>query len=98
MADISKRLDKAEKYLQRGKPDAALEEYLGILEEEPKNDQVRQTAADLCLALGRGGEAASLLSYLFDDEVAEGDVARGTGCPLPRRQRLVARRIVGTTE
>jgi diguanylate cyclase (GGDEF)-like protein len=78
MADISKRLDKAEKYLQRGKPDAALEEYLGILEEEPKNDQVRQTAADLCLALGRGGEAASLLSYLFDDEVAEGDVARGT--------------------
>jgi len=77
MADISKRLDKAEKYLQRGKPEAALEEYLGILEEEPKNEQVRQTAADLCLALGRGGEAASLLSYLFDDEVAAGESARG---------------------
>src|SRR5215472_9384495 len=77
MADISKRLDKAEKYLQRGKPEAALEEYLGILEEEPKNEQVRQTAADLCLALGRGSEAASLLSYLFDDEVAAGESARG---------------------
>jgi len=77
MADISKRLDKAEKYLQRGKPEAALEEYLAILEEEPKNEQVRQTAADLCLALGRGGEAASLLSYLFDDEVAAGESARG---------------------
>jgi diguanylate cyclase (GGDEF)-like protein len=77
MADISKRLDKAEKYLQRGKPEAALEEYLAILEEEPKNEQVRQTAADLCLALGRGGEAASLLSYLFDDEIAAGENARG---------------------
>ena len=32
MADISKRLDKAEKYLQRGKPEAALEEYLSILD------------------------------------------------------------------
>jgi len=33
MADISKRLEKAEKYLQRSKPEAALEEYLDILAE-----------------------------------------------------------------
>ena len=46
MADISKRLDKAEKYLQRGRPEAAVEEYLSILEDDPKNEQVRQTAAD----------------------------------------------------
>lgn len=77
MADISKRLDKAEKYLQRGKPDAALEEYLSILEDEPRNDQVRQTAADLCLALGRGAEAASLLSYMFEQEVEAGDSGKG---------------------
>jgi diguanylate cyclase (GGDEF)-like protein len=77
MADISKRLDKAEKYLQRSKPEAALEEYLGILDEEPGNDQVRQTAADLCLALGRGSEAATLLSHLFEQEAHAGDTAKG---------------------
>jgi diguanylate cyclase (GGDEF)-like protein len=77
MADISKRLDKAEKYLQRGKPEAALEEYLSILEDEPKNEPVRQTAADLCLALGRGPEAAQLLSSLFEQEAEVGDVAKG---------------------
>jgi diguanylate cyclase (GGDEF)-like protein len=77
MADISKRLDKAEKYLQKSKPEAALEEYLGILDEEPRNDQVRQTAADLCLALGRGNEAATLLSHLFEGEIQAGDGAKG---------------------
>jgi diguanylate cyclase (GGDEF)-like protein len=77
MADISKRLDKAEKYLQKGKPEAALEEYLGILDDDPGNDQVRQSAADLCLALGRGSEAATLLSHLFDQEVQAGDSAKG---------------------
>ena len=77
MPDISKRLDKAEKYLQRGKPEAALEEYLAILEDEPRNEPVRQTAADLCLALGRGNEAATLLSSLFEQEAEVGDVAKG---------------------
>lgn len=77
MADISKRLDKAEKYLQRGKADAALDEYLAILHDDPRNDQVRQTAADLCLALGRGPEAASLLSTIFEQEVEVGDTAKG---------------------
>lgn len=77
MADISKRLDKAEKYLQKGKPEAALEEYLSILDDDPDNDQVRQSAADLCLALGRGGEAASLLSHLFEQEAHAGDTSKG---------------------
>jgi diguanylate cyclase (GGDEF)-like protein len=77
MADISRRLDKAEKYLQRSKPEAALEEYLAILDDDPNNDQVRQTAADLCLALGRGSEAANLLSHLFEQEARAGDSAKG---------------------
>src|SRR5262249_45703559 len=77
MADISKRLDKAERYLQKGKPEAALEEYLSALEEDPRNDQVRQTAADLCLAVGRGNEAASLLSYLFEQEAEANETAKG---------------------
>src|SRR5262245_7252500 len=77
MADISKRLDKAERYLQKGKSEAALDEYLAALEEDPRNGQIRQTAADLCLAVGRGSEAASLLSYLFEQEAEENEIAKG---------------------
>jgi diguanylate cyclase (GGDEF)-like protein len=78
MADISKRLEKAEKYLQRSKPEAALEEYLAILDEEPKNDHVRQTAADLCLALDRRSEAAELFSGLFEQEFESGETSKGS--------------------
>ncbi len=77
MPDISKRLEKAEKYLQRAKPEAALEEYFRILEDDPDNEQVRQTAADLCMSLGRNNEAATLLSYLFDEEVRAGESSKG---------------------
>ena|SRR5579863_4769400 len=73
MPDISKRLEKAEKHLQKGRSEAALEEYLAALDEDPKNDQVRQTAADLCLACGRKSEAASLLTYLLEQQVTSGD-------------------------
>jgi GGDEF domain-containing protein/tetratricopeptide (TPR) repeat protein len=78
MADISKRLDKAEKYLQRSKPDAALEEYLSILKDEPRNTQVQQAAADLCLALDRRYEAAELFSSLFEQEFEAGESAKGS--------------------
>ena len=78
MADISKRLEKAEKYLQRSKPEAALEEYLNILDDEPRNEQVRQAAADLCLALDRRSEAADLLSSLLELEFEAGESAKGS--------------------
>jgi len=73
MPDISKRLEKAERYLQKGRPEAALEEYLAALDEDPRNDQVRQTAAELCLRCGRNSEAASLLSTLLDEQVTVSD-------------------------
>jgi len=76
MSEIAKRLEKAERYLQKGKPDSALEEYLAILSEDPKNDSVRQTAADLCLSVGRETDAADLLSDLFDHCASVGDAAR----------------------
>ena len=76
MADISKRLEKAGKLLQKGKVDSALEEYLSILDVDPGNDKVRHTAADLFLQINRTDEAASLLSELFDRELAMGDNAR----------------------
>ncbi|HYL91942.1 MAG TPA: tetratricopeptide repeat protein, partial [Alphaproteobacteria bacterium] len=77
MADNSKRLEKADKLLQKGKADAALDEYLAILEDEPKNDKVRQTAADLCLAVGRNREGSALLSRLFEQEIDSGEVHKG---------------------
>jgi diguanylate cyclase (GGDEF)-like protein len=76
MPDISKRLEKAEKFLQKGRQDAALEEYLAALQEDPGNEQVLQTSADLCLALSRGTQAAELLTTLFDRQAAGGDPVR----------------------
>src|SRR5512142_3039015 len=76
MPDITRRLEKAEKYLQKGKPDAALEEFMAALEEDPRNDAVRQKAADLCVTLNRQGDAYLLLSELFAQEAGRGDAAR----------------------
>jgi tetratricopeptide (TPR) repeat protein len=76
MADIQKRLEKAEKYLQKGKQEDALEEYLSILEDDPNNDAVRQSAADISLSLDRNDEAMALLSALFDRQAAIGDQAK----------------------
>jgi GGDEF domain-containing protein/tetratricopeptide (TPR) repeat protein len=78
MADISKRLDRAEKYLQRSKPREALEEYLAILEDDPRNTQVQQAAADISLALDRRQEAAELFSSLFEQEFEAGESAKGS--------------------
>jgi diguanylate cyclase (GGDEF)-like protein len=76
MSEIVKRLEKAERYLQKGKPEAALEEFLEVLKEDPRNDGVRQTAADLCLSLGRERDAAELLSDLFDHAASLGDAPK----------------------
>lgn len=76
MADISKRIEKAEKYLQKGKIDSALEEYLSVLDDDPGNDAIRQTTADLFLQSNRQAEAAALLSELFDRQLASGDNIR----------------------
>src|SRR6185312_7467745 len=76
MADTQKRLEKAEKYLQKGKPEDALEEYLGILEDEPQNDKVRQQAADICVTLNRTQEACEMLSQLFDKQAEINDSAK----------------------
>src|SRR6266853_805142 len=78
MADISKRLEKAEKYLQRSKPEAALEEYLDILSDETRNIQVLQAAADLCLLLDRRQQAVELLSALLEQEFETGESAKGS--------------------
>jgi GGDEF domain-containing protein/tetratricopeptide (TPR) repeat protein len=77
-ADIAKRVERAEKFLQKGKPEAALEEYLSVLEEDRENDTVRQMAADLSISVGRGPEAVALLGELFERQVAVGDATRAS--------------------
>ncbi|MGD0761451.1 MAG: tetratricopeptide repeat protein, partial [Candidatus Sulfotelmatobacter sp.] len=64
--EIARRVERAEKLLQKGKTAEALEEYLLVLKDDPENDVVRQLSADLCLSLSRNKEAVQLLGDLFE--------------------------------
>ena len=87
-AEIAKRVDRAEKFLQKGKTADALEEFLAILTEDTENDSVRQMAADLCLSLNRAAEAVILLGQLFERQVSAGDASRAS-LTYKRLARLV---------
>src|SRR5271155_3622591 len=60
-AELAKRIERAEKLLQKGKAAEALEEYLLALRDDPENDTVRQLSADLCLSQNRTHDAVRLL-------------------------------------
>jgi diguanylate cyclase (GGDEF)-like protein len=77
-AELAKRVERAEKLLQKGKTAEALEEYLQVLHDDPENDVVRQLAADLSLSLSRNGEAVQLLGELFERQVTAGDATRAS--------------------
>ncbi len=77
-AEIAKRVERAEKLLQKGKTAEALEEYLLVLRDDVENDIVRQLAADLCLSLGRNPDAVKLLGDLFERQVGMGDATRAS--------------------
>jgi diguanylate cyclase (GGDEF)-like protein len=87
-AEIAKRVDRAEKFLQKGKTADALEEFLAVLLEDPENDSVRQMAADLCVSLNRTQEAVKLLSQLFDRQISASDTSRAS-LTYKRLARLV---------
>ena len=76
--EIARRVERGEKLLQKGKPNEALEEFLGTLDLDPANDTVRQMAADLCLSLQRLPEAVRLLGELFERQMASGDAMRAS--------------------
>ena len=59
-AEVARRVEKAEKLLQKGKTADALAEYLQILESDPQNDNVRQMAAELCLSLNKGSAGGAV--------------------------------------
>jgi diguanylate cyclase (GGDEF)-like protein len=77
-AEVARRVEKAEKLLQKGKTAEALAEYLQILESDPPNDNVRQMAAELCLSLNKGAQAVKLLGELFERQVAATDATRAS--------------------
>src|SRR5579872_3885538 len=77
-AEIMRRMERAEKLLQKGKAPEALEEYLQVLRDDPENDKVRELAADLCLAQARAKDAARLLGELFERQVTAGDATRAS--------------------
>jgi len=76
--EIARRVERAEKLLQKGKTGDALDEYLQVLAGDPQNDNVRQMAADLCLSLQRTPEAVSLLGELFDRQLEAGENTRAS--------------------
>jgi diguanylate cyclase (GGDEF)-like protein len=77
-AEINKRVERAEKLLQKGKTEAALEEYLQILAADPTNDSICQMAADLSLSLQQIPQAVTLLGAMFERQIQAGDATRAS--------------------
>lgn len=73
MPDISKRLEKAEKYVQKGRLDAAIEEYLAAWKEDPNNDALVEVIAELYARQGQPAKALECYGYLFDKHAERND-------------------------
>ena len=76
--EITKRVERAEKLLQKGKTAEALDEYMQVLVADPGNDTITQMAADLSLSLQRIPQAVNLLGNMFDRQVKAGDATRAS--------------------
>jgi len=73
MASTSKRVEKAEKYVQKGKIADALDEYLHAFQEDPSNDSLIEIIAELYLRLNQPKKAIECYGYLFDKRVEQND-------------------------
>jgi tetratricopeptide (TPR) repeat protein/GGDEF domain-containing protein len=65
MSDPAKLIGRAEKLLEKGKPELALEEYRAAVELQPQNEELLQKTADLSLSIGQLGLASDMLRRLF---------------------------------
>ncbi|MBI3895704.1 MAG: tetratricopeptide repeat protein [Acidobacteria bacterium] len=75
---MGKHEEKAERLLQKGKLEAALEEYLLAWKEDSSNDAAVQTVADLYQRLNRVSECRQCFEYLFDRYAERSDVTKAT--------------------
>jgi len=73
MASTSKRVEKAEKYVQKGKLADALDEYLRAFQEDPSNDSLVEIISELYLRLNQPKKAIECYGYLFDKRVEQND-------------------------
>ncbi|OFW07045.1 MAG: hypothetical protein A3G20_02900 [Acidobacteria bacterium RIFCSPLOWO2_12_FULL_59_11] len=84
---MNKHIEKAERFLQKGKMEAALEEYLLAWKEDSTNNAVVQTVADLYQRLNKVNETRQCYGYLFDQYAEKSDGTRATEF-LRKLQRL----------
>lgn len=83
MADLDKLLERAEKYVTKGKFEAAAEEYKEAYKLVPQNLDLLRTIGDLCVRAGRGDEAVRVYGELFDKYAEKNDANKGV--PLFRK-------------
>jgi len=76
MPDLDKLYEKADKYLQRQKFEAAIETYQEILRYEPNNEEALITLGDLSIKLNRTAEALRYQVQLADYYVKRNDIAK----------------------
>ena len=69
MADIRKRVEKAQKYVEKGKHQDALHEYLAAFHEDPSNDALVEIIAELYARQNLADKALECYGYLFDKHV-----------------------------
>ena len=89
MADAAKLIDRAEKLLDKGKPELALAEFRSALELEPKNEALLHKTADLSMSLGQLGVASDMLRRLFVSAVDSKKLGEA-GLVFRKLQRLKA--------
>jgi len=66
MADITKHLERAKKYLEKNKLQDAIQEYETVLAEAPNSVEVIQTLGDIYTRLNQPDRAAKYYGMIFD--------------------------------
>jgi diguanylate cyclase (GGDEF)-like protein len=76
MPDVDKLFEKAEKYLQKQKFEAALETYQEIFKFEPGDEEVLLNLGELCLKLNRTAEALRYQTQLAEFYAKRNEAAK----------------------
>src|SRR6516164_6992488 len=66
MADVTKNLERAKKFLERNRFEDAIEAYLAVLAESPQNVEATQMLGDLYTKMDMADRAAVYYGHLFE--------------------------------
>jgi len=94
--DVTKHLERAQKYLERNKIQNAIDEYLAVHQAMPANQEVMQSLGDLYYRQNDAVKAAQYYGLLFD-RVADANTAKATALytrflkPVPQPPERMAR-------